>query len=145
MVDKVEKSKPGDDGAQTETSQSTADTSTISGSTEGQKNRAIYDQTQQVHKIGDSASNLLIPKHETDQVNTNAKTSDTEAAKGRQLGIVDEQRGIVHTGAGVLPHLPENITASYGENLKAIKPTKSEMELQDKVAQATLSWMRGKV
>lgn len=91
------------------------------------KNQDIHKITQSAHNIEMSATNLIVPKDD-----------------GERLGLVDEEKGIIHTGAGMLPIIPDESSLSYAEKLKAIKPTKTESELAKKKADATLEWMRYK-
>jgi len=91
------------------------------------ENQNIHKITQAVHNLEMSATNLIVPK-----------------SSSESLGLIDEEKGIIHTGAGMLPVIPDESSLSYAEKLKAIRPAKSESELEKKKADATLEWMRDK-
>ncbi|MBZ0186613.1 MAG: hypothetical protein K8F91_10225 [Candidatus Obscuribacterales bacterium] len=92
-----------------------------------QENKKIHDKTQARHKIGGSATNLMIPK-------TNQES----------MALVNSEKGIVYTGSGMVPMVPEGSSRSYAEKLKSIKPVKTEAELEEKKGNTTLSWMKEK-
>ncbi|MCW5823962.1 MAG: HNH endonuclease [Cyanobacteria bacterium TGS_CYA1] len=92
-----------------------------------QENKKIHDQTQAKHKIEHSATDLM-------GLQTNRET----------MGLEDRKKGIVYTGAGLVPMVPDDSTRSYAEKLKAIKPVKTEAELEERKGAATLSWMKEK-
>ncbi|MBZ0186894.1 MAG: hypothetical protein K8F91_11665 [Candidatus Obscuribacterales bacterium] len=92
-----------------------------------QENKKIHDKTQARHKIGGSATDLMIPK-------TNQES----------MALIDPEKGIVYTGSGMVPMVPEDSSRSYAEKLKSIKPMKTEAELEEKKGDATLSWMKEK-
>ncbi len=92
-----------------------------------EENKKIHELTQSVHNIEHSASDLMIPP-----------------ANRQAMGLEDREKGIVYTGAGLVPMVPDHSTRSYAEKLMAIKPAKTESELEERKGAATLSWMKEK-
>ena len=145
MSDKAEGSKNLESAEkQEQPSKQASDASVIDGSDSGKSNKQVHELTQERHDIGESATNLLTPKP-NESIEDFTKRSLEAANKERSsMGLVDGDKGIVHTGSGMLPVLPEDISLSYQEHLKAIDPAKSEPELQERVAKATMDWMQSK-
>ncbi|MBZ0188552.1 MAG: hypothetical protein K8F91_20050 [Candidatus Obscuribacterales bacterium] len=129
-----------------ETPRKAADDSIIDNCEKGQENKKIHEQTQARYHIESSATDLLVPRQaETlQELTSRLQERDTKAHSTEALGLVDEEKQIVHTGKGMLPLVPADFSQSYHENLKAIQPAKTESELKERVADATLAWMKQK-
>lgn len=94
-----------------------------------EENKKIHDQTQARHKIGHSATDLMIPN---------------QAQQGASLEMVDEEGGYVLTGKGYKPLVPDDISKSFGEKLRAIPEVNDPALLPDKVADATIEYWQAK-
>ncbi|MBZ0186443.1 MAG: hypothetical protein K8F91_09370, partial [Candidatus Obscuribacterales bacterium] len=155
MSKNIEKSEAKESaGEKLEGSKEAANDAVISGGASGKDNQKVHEKAQQYHHIDGSATDLLTPKqgeslddfskrsleHEQKQKEIQVSTSKSP----ENLGLVDQEKKIVYTGSGILPLVPDDISRSYAENLKAIRPAKNEHDLNEQVADATLNWMKGK-
>ena len=155
MSKNIEKSEANESaGEKLERSKEAADDAVISGGASGKDNQKVHEKAQQYHHIEGSATDLLTPKqgeslddfskrsleHEQKQKEIQVSTSKSP----ENLGLVDQEKKIVYTGSGILPLVPDDVSRSYAENLKAIRPAKNEHDLNEQVADATLNWMKGK-
>lgn len=93
-----------------------------------EENKKIHDQTQARHKIGHSATDLMIPNQ----------------SAGPSLEMVDEEAGYVLTGKGYKPLVPEDISKTYKAILQDIPEVEDPALLPDKVAEATIEYCRAK-
>ena len=129
-----------------ETLRKAADDSIIDNGEKGPENKKIHEETQARHHIELSATDLLIPRpgETLQELTRRSQERESQIQSAEVLGLVDEEKKIVHTGKGMLPLVPDEISQSYHENLKAIQPAKTEAELKERVADATLAWMKQK-
>ncbi|MBI1271743.1 hypothetical protein GC174_15050 [bacterium] len=133
MTDRVEKFKP-EETALDSTVGKSSEVSNQEVGLNNEKNQKIHDRTQEYQKIDQSASDLLVPRIGKEIPIVSQKIMELE----------DHEKGIVHTGAGLLPMVPEDVTVSLAENLQAIDPCKSEADLNERKGEGTLKWMEKK-
>ena len=127
MTDQAEKFRPKEVTPLDSRVREASEVETREAGLHNKENKKIRDKTQARHKIGHSASDLMIPQ-------TNQES----------MGLEDREKGIVYTGAGMVPFVPEDSSRSYAEKLNSIKPAKTEAELNERKGDATLSWMKDK-
>lgn len=93
-----------------------------------EQNQKIHDETQTRHKIGHSASDLLVPNQ------------DQRAT----LEMVDEEAGYVLTGRGYKPLVPQDISETFRAKLKDLPEVEDPAQLPEQIAKATFEYMSDK-
>ncbi|MGD9681634.1 MAG: hypothetical protein AB7W16_10655 [Candidatus Obscuribacterales bacterium] len=96
----------------------------ISAGAEGEENQKIHEKSQGYHLVDQSVTEIILHKD--------------------VLGLVDQEKGVVHTGAGMVPLVPDNVSHSYAEGLNSIEPSRTNEELEKRLADTTLAWMKKK-
>lgn len=129
MTDQAEKLKQPKETALDSKVRKASEVETQEAGLHNEENKKIHDQAQARHKIGNSVTDLMIPN---------------QAQQGAALEMVDEEGGYVLTGKGYKPLVPEDISKSFGEKLRAIPEVQDPALLPDKVADATIEYWQSK-
>ncbi|MBZ0187535.1 MAG: hypothetical protein K8F91_14905, partial [Candidatus Obscuribacterales bacterium] len=127
MTDQAEKFKPKEVTPLDSKVREASEVETQEAGLHNEENKKIHDQTQARHKIGHSATDLMIPNQ-----------------TGPSLEMVDEEAGYVLTGKGYKPLVPEDISKTYKAILQDIPEVQDPALLPDKVAEATIEYYRAK-
>lgn len=128
MTDQAEKFKPKEATRLDSKVREASEFETREAGLHNEENKKIHDQTQARHKIGHSATDLMIPNQ----------------SAGPSLEMVDEEAGYVLTGKGYKPLVPEDISKTYKAILQDIPEVEDPALLPDKVAEATIEYYRAK-
>ncbi|MBZ0185829.1 MAG: hypothetical protein K8F91_06205, partial [Candidatus Obscuribacterales bacterium] len=128
MTDQAEKFKPKEVTPLDSKVREASEVETQEAGLHNEENKKIHDQTQVRHKIGHSATDLMIPNQ----------------TAGPSLEMVDEEAGYVLTGKGYKPLVPEDISKTYKAILQDIPEVQDPALLPDKVAEATIEYYRAK-